>query len=81
MVHSAQVQNNEPTAPGERTRQKAHATSPIRTIAFAEILSPETFPERRETLRMNLLTYCKRGTEARPELRIPGSGWGAACDA
>jgi hypothetical protein len=40
----------------------------LASIAFAEILSPETFPERREKLRAELVACCRRDTEAMLEL-------------
>lgn len=40
----------------------------LASIAFAEIWSPETFPERREKLRAELVACCRRDTEAMLEL-------------
>lgn len=38
------------------------------SAAYAEMIRPETFPERRDELRKNLLAYCKRDTEAQVRL-------------
>ncbi len=40
----------------------------LASIAFAEMMSPETPPERRENLRADLIAYCRRDTEALLEL-------------
>ena len=34
------------------------------SVAYAEIISPKTAPDRRDFLRASLLSYCKRDTEA-----------------
>jgi predicted RecB family nuclease len=36
----------------------------LASVALAEMMSPETSPERRRALRRNLLAYCRRDTEA-----------------
>lgn len=38
------------------------------SVAYAEMISPNTTPERRNSLRENLLAYCERDTEA--EVRL-----------
>ena len=38
------------------------------SVAYAEMIQPETLPERRDFLRRSLLAYCKRDTEA--EVRL-----------
>jgi hypothetical protein len=40
----------------------------LASVAFAEILSLQTLPERRAELRADLLAYCKRDTEAMLEI-------------
>jgi hypothetical protein len=40
----------------------------LASIAFMEMMSPETSSERREKLRADLIAYCKRDTEALLEL-------------
>ena len=36
----------------------------LASLAYAEIMQPDTSPERRQLLRQNLLAYCERDTEA-----------------
>jgi hypothetical protein len=40
----------------------------LASIASAEMMSPQTTPERRERLRRDLVAYCRRDTEALLEL-------------
>jgi hypothetical protein len=40
----------------------------LASIAYAEMRRPETVPERRDSLKEGLLTYCKHDTEAEVQL-------------
>lgn len=38
------------------------------SVAYAEMIRPETLPDRRDFIKKSLLEYCKRNTEA--EVRL-----------
>jgi len=46
----------------------------VASAAYAEMIRPETTPERRNSLRQNLLAYCERDTEAMVRLFKTFSG-------